>query len=137
VSTGHFRRIEGTAFDPEVGAASRASAVVLVDAENVRRSTWPNVSLEELVGRARAWAEDAGAEILVVVDGRDRGASGPDVVYTGSESADDWIARRAVELAAASQPYWLVTSDRELRARAGGQAERTIGGGSFLGELLA
>jgi hypothetical protein len=29
-----------------------------------------------------------------------------------------------------------VTSDRELRARAGGPADRTIGGGSFLHELL-
>lgn len=74
--------------------------------------------------------------IVVVVDGRNPDASESDVVYTGSESADDWIARRAAELAAGSQPYWLVTSDRGLRARAGGQAERTIGGGSFLRELL-
>ena len=27
--------------------------------------------------------------------------------------------------------YWLVTSDRELRERAGGRAERVIGGGAF------
>ena len=111
--------------------------MVLVDAENVRRSAWPNVSLAELVDRARAWAEREGAQTVVVVDGRDPERSEPDVVYTGSESADDWIARRAAELAAASQPYWLVTSDRELRSRAGGQAERTIGGGSFLRLLLA
>jgi YacP-like NYN domain len=75
--------------------------------------------------------------IVVVVDGRNPDASESDVVYTGSESADDWIARRADELAAASQRYWLVTSDRGLRARAGDQAERTIGGGSFLRSLPA
>jgi predicted RNA-binding protein with PIN domain len=102
----------------------------------VRRSAWPNVSVEELIERARAWAERAGMPVVVVVDGRDPAQSEADVVYTGSEIADDWIARRAAELAAASQPYWLVTSDRGLRARAGGQAERTIGGGSFLRELL-
>jgi hypothetical protein len=72
---------------------------------------------------------------MVVVDGGDCGASGADLVYTGPETADDWIAGRAAELAADSHPYWLVTSDRELRARAGGHAERTIGGGSFLREL--
>lgn len=108
----------------------------MLDAENVRRSTWPNVSVEELVERARAWSKRTGMPVVVVVDGRNPEASEADVVYTGSESADDWIARRAAELADASQPYRLVTSDRELRARAGGQAERTIGGGSFLRELL-
>jgi hypothetical protein len=48
-------------------------------------------------------------------------------IGTGPESADDWIARRAAEL----DDYWLVTSDRELRERAGVRAERVIGGGSF------
>ena len=86
--------------------------------------------------RVRAWAERAQMPIVVVVDGRDSAENEPDVVFTGSESADDWIARRSVELAAGSRPYWLVTSDRGLRDRAGGQAERTIGGGSFLRELL-
>jgi hypothetical protein len=32
-------------------------------------------------------------------------------------------------------PYWLVTSDRGLRERAGERAERVIGGGSFVREL--
>ncbi len=32
-------------------------------------------------------------------------------------------------------PYWLVTSDRELRERAGADAERIVGGGAFLAEL--
>jgi hypothetical protein len=47
------------------------------------------------------------------------------------ESADDWLIRRAAEF----KPYWLVTSDRELREVAGREAERTVGGGSFAGEL--
>ena len=94
------------------------------------------MSVEELLDHARIWSERIGMPVTVVVDGRNPAASEPDVVYTGSETADSWIARRAAELAAESQPYWLVTSDRELRARAGGQAERTIGGGSFLRELL-
>jgi rRNA-processing protein FCF1 len=59
---------------------------------------------------------------------------GVDVVGTGAESADDWITRRAAEL---SESYVLVTSDRELRERAGGNADRIIGGGAFARELAA
>jgi hypothetical protein len=54
-----------------------------------------------------------------------------DIIGTGAETADDWIAREAARF----QPYWLVTSDRELRRRVGGGAERIIGGGSFAAEL--
>jgi hypothetical protein len=101
---------------------------VLVDARNVLRSRWPNVPEAELVERCRAWAEEQGLTALLVFDG-----PAPDgAIGTGEERADDWIARAAAELDA---PYWLVTSDRELRERAGGNAERTIGGGSFLREL--
>ncbi len=53
--------------------------VTLVDAENVRRSQWPNVTSEQLVELVRAWAEATGARALVVFDGRppgvDAGAS--------------------------------------------------------------
>jgi hypothetical protein len=56
----------------------------------------------------------------------------PVVVFEGEETADDRIAR---ETAALADPYWLVTSDRGLRARAGQRAERVIGGGSFVREL--
>jgi rRNA-processing protein FCF1 len=56
----------------------------------------------------------------------------PIVVFEGEETADDRIAREAAEL---EGPYWLVTSDRELRERAGRRAERVIGGGSFAREL--
>ena len=93
-------------------------ATVLVDGENVRRSTWPNLSRRELEERAQAWAEANAHEVLVVWE-------------RAGESADDWIARHARD----HRPYWLVTSDRELRERAGGDAERVIGGGSFLREL--
>jgi rRNA-processing protein FCF1 len=67
---------------------------------------------------------------LVVFDGR-APVEAEDVVGTGREIADDWIAREA----ALHAPYWLVTSDRELRERAGRNAERVIGGGSFAREL--
>jgi hypothetical protein len=56
----------------------------------------------------------------------------PVVVFEGGETADDRIAREAAEL---DGPYWLVTSDRGLRERAGGRAERVIGGGGFAREL--
>lgn len=54
------------------------------------------------------------------------------VVFEGDETADDRIAREAAEL---DEPYWLVTSDRGLRKRVAGRAERVIGGGSFAREL--
>ena len=105
--------------------------VVLVDARNVLRSRWPNVPAEELVERCAAWADEQGTEAILVFDGRAPAGA----VATGPESADDWIAGRASELRAGGTPYALVTSDRELRGRAGEHAERTVGGGAFLGEL--
>ena len=100
---------------------------VLVDARNVLRSLWPNLAEAEVVERTRAWAAEQDVEVEIVFDGRaPEGGIG-----TGAESADDWIARRAAEL----ESYWLVTSDRELRERAGGRAERVIGGGSFARDL--
>jgi hypothetical protein len=95
---------------------------VLVDANNVRRSVWPNVSGEELVERCRAWALEHGHEI--------------DVVFDGTVSADDQIAERAARLRAEGRPFWLVTSDRGLRSRAEAGAGRVIGGGTFVRELL-
>jgi hypothetical protein len=102
--------------------------VVLVDARNVLRSRWPNVPEGELVERTREWAEREGVRALLVFDG----GAPEGGIGTERESADDWIARTAGELA---EPYWLVTSDRELRARAGEGADRTIGGGTFLRDL--
>jgi hypothetical protein len=106
------------------------SPTVVVDARNVLRSRWPNIPEQELVELAREWAERNGLEVLLVFDGS-APEQADDVVGTGRESADDWIAREALLYA----PYWLVTSDRELRRRAGTGAERVIGGGSFAGEL--
>jgi len=107
--------------------------LVLVDAPNVRRSLWPNLSPERLVELLARWADAEGVEAIAVFDGSaPDGISGIEVVGTGAESADDWITRRAAEL---SEPYVLVTSDRELRERAGGNAERIVGGGAFAREL--
>jgi predicted RNA-binding protein with PIN domain len=109
--------------------------IVLVDAPNVRRSTWPNLSPEGLVELLARWAEGEGAEVIAVFDGpAPEPAPGVEVVGTERESADDWITRRAADL---SEPYVLVTSDRELRERAGGNANRIIGGGAFARELAA
>ena len=94
-----------------------AASVVFVDAENVRRSAWPNVSGAELERLVANWASREGVEARVV--------------FEGEETADDRIAREA----AGEERYWLITSDRGLRDRAGGRAERVIGGGSFLRRL--
>ncbi len=103
-------------------------ALVLVDAENVRRSQWPNIAKLELVEPVRAWAKEEGHDAVIVFDVR-APVVAPDVVAT--PDADDWITERAAEL----DSYWLVTSDRELRERAGERAERVIGGGAFANEL--
>jgi hypothetical protein len=87
---------------------------VLVDAENVRRSLWPNIGREELVELVAAWGK--------------REAHRPLVFFEGDESADDRIARWAAD---PQGPFWLVTSDRGLRERASAGADRVIGGGPF------
>jgi hypothetical protein len=101
-------------------------ALVVVDAENVRRSQWPNVSRDDLVRRAREWAAGEQHDLLVVFDGTPPEAA-PDLV--GARNADDAIVELAEEL---DRPWWLVTSDRALRARVGGRPERILGGGSFV-----
>ena len=93
-------------------------ATVLVDAENVRRSLWPNMPGEELVERSAAWGEYEGHHVQVV--------------WEGSESGDDQIAVLVRKL---EPPVWVVTSDRELRERVREHADRVIGGGSFAREL--
>src|SRR5918998_4778089 len=91
---------------------------VFVDAENVRRSLWPNIPRDELVRLVEAWGERQGVR--------------PVVVFEGEETADDRIAREAAQLA---EPYWLVTSDRGLRDRAGGRPARGLRGGPFPRDL--
>jgi hypothetical protein len=99
--------------------------LVIVDAENVRRSVWPNLSPEELVARTRAWAVREGHDLLIVFDGS-APEEAPDLV--GSSYADDEIVRVAEE---AEGPLWVVTSDRGLRARLAGLVDRVLGGGAF------
>jgi hypothetical protein len=43
--------------------------IVLVDAPNVRRSLWPNLSPERLVELLARWAEREGVEAVAVFDG--------------------------------------------------------------------
>lgn len=93
-------------------------ATVLVDAENVRRSLWPNIPRDELEELCDRWAKRHGHEV--------------EVVWEGAGSADDRIAREVTEL---EPPVWVVTSDRGLRERVDGHAERVLGGGSFAREL--
>jgi len=100
--------------------------LVVVDAENARRSLWPNLSREELVRRARVWAAREGHELLVVFDGP-APEDAPDLV--ASPNADDAIVQLAGGL---ERPWWLVTSDRGLRARVGEAPERLLGGGTFV-----
>jgi predicted RNA-binding protein with PIN domain len=120
---------------------ARATPVVLVDALNVLRSTWPNIPAAELVELCGDWAAAEDCRVVVVFDGSAPTAAVDDApvepVSTGAESADDSIARRAVGLRDRDEPFWLVTSDRELRTRAGDAAERVIGGGTFARTLLA
>jgi hypothetical protein len=99
-------------------------ATVYIDGRNVQRSQWPNLSDEELLDRANAWADRHGHEVVVVFDGKAPAGA----VGTSGESADDWLIREVPKHPGA----WLVTSDRELRDRAGADAARLIGGGTFL-----
>jgi predicted RNA-binding protein with PIN domain len=111
---------------------------VLVDGRNVLRSQWPNIPEDELVKLACEWAERNDVRAVLVFDGRAPTSPESDhcsVVGTTGESADDWLMRRAAELRAGGERFWLVTSDRALRDVAGDGAERTIGGGSFANEL--
>jgi hypothetical protein len=100
--------------------------LVVVDAENVRRSLWPNLSREELVARAREWATAEGHELLIVFDGGPP-EEAPDLV--GAPDADDEIVRISTSL---DRPHWVATSDRALRRRLDGRPERIVGGGTFV-----
>lgn len=93
-------------------------AIVLVDAENVRRSVWPNLSRKELLERVEAWGERGGVRAEVVFEGH-------------GETADDRIVAEAAKLHEQGEEVWVATSDRELRERLQPYAKRIIGGGSF------
>jgi hypothetical protein len=101
-------------------------ALVIVDAENVRRSIWPNVSREDLVARAREWARREGHDLVIVFDGP-APEQARDLV--GSQHADDEIVRIATS---ERRPFWVATSDRGLRDRLADRPERIVGGGTFV-----
>ena len=105
--------------------------LVVVDAENVRRSLWPNLSVAELVARSRSWAKREGHELLVVFDGVPPDDA-PDLA--GAPHADDEIVARVER---AEGAVWVVTSDRELRGRVEAHVERIVGGGTFARALVA
>jgi hypothetical protein len=121
-----------------VSVPGGGACVVLVDGENTRRSVWPNIGPRKLVERCRRWAEEHDVRVVVAFDG-DAPSVEPDdrvvALGSGDRSADDVIAGEAERLRAAGERFWVVTSDRELRARASPGAERVIGGGSFAREL--
>jgi hypothetical protein len=94
-------------------------AIVLVDGENVRRSTWPNVGRRELEALCERWGQAHGHHVVVV--------------WESAESADDRIAREA---RLAPEPLWVVTSDRGLRDRVRPQVQQFVGGGAFVRELI-
>ena len=112
--------------------------VVLVDARNVIRSRWPNLREDWFLERTRAWGEREGVRALVVFDGHAPAWEDDDrmsVEGTGREIADDRIAEEAGRLAGENRRVWLVSSDRGLRSRVAPYVARTIGGGTFAGEL--
>ena len=80
---------------------------------------WPNIDADELVELSEDWGRENDVDVEVVFEPQ-------------GETADEWLIREASRF----KPYWLVTSDRELRDLAGPGAERVIGGGSFARELL-
>jgi hypothetical protein len=117
--------------------------VAVVDARNALRSRWPNLREDWFLERVSRWASRESVRALVVFDGRAPGGlvgeadlDGRTTLVGAGGSADDWIAERIPELAAHDR-VWLVSSDRGLRARVAPHVVRTIGGGSFAGELEA
>jgi predicted RNA-binding protein with PIN domain len=111
------------------------AGTVVVDAENVRRSAWPNVSRQRLVGLVARWVAREGVGAVVVFDG----PPPPMAVPVGVElrgvagtSADDLIVRLVPTL---SGRVTVATSDRALRDRLSRFGAEIRGGGSFLEEL--
>ena len=113
---------------------SDAPVKVLIDARNVQRSRWPNLSDSELVELAealgrRTWAR-ARDRVRRAALRTERSEQVAKVPTTG------WLAK-PTRLAEAGEPFWLVTSDRELRERAGPGADKVVGGGTFVRELTS
>ena len=81
------------------------------------------MSADELVDLVRVWAEKENVRAVTVFDGHEPGEEERDgvvVVWTGSETADDWIVRESARF----KPYWLVNlRSRVARASARSRAD--------------
>lgn len=109
---------------------------LIVDAENVRRSLWPNLSRAGLVRLCGLYAQADDRDVTVVFDGSAPAVETPvRVVLVASEGrgADDVIA----ELGRAyAPPVAVATSDRALRERLPAGVA-VLGGGAFARALVA
>lgn len=111
------------------------SPTIVVDAENVRRSIWPNVARDELIRLCGVRAGATGDDLVVVLDGpppHGPASAGVRVVGEAGRSADDLIVELVTSLAG---PVTVATSDRGLRARLP-DGVAVVGGGRFVRLLL-
>jgi hypothetical protein len=109
---------------------------IVVDAENVRRSVWPNVSREELVALCGRLSRDEALDVVVVFDGPAGEIDAPPGVTLLGErgrTADDLIVELSTALPAGGGS--VATSDRGLRSRLE-TGVSVIGGGTFVRDLL-
>lgn len=120
-----------------MGIAGRNPRFVawVVDGNNVmgaRADGWwrdRDGAMQRLVNALDDFAEDSGEEVAVVFDGRDRDLQATRVDVAFASHADDAIAARAGE------GVCVVTSDRELAARARARGAEVVGAGAFLRRL--
>jgi hypothetical protein len=112
---------------------------IIIDGQNVRRSTWPNVDEQRLVDELERWVESehADAELVVYFDAsRVIAAAGNRADVRLVPYADDELVTLARERVRAGHVVLVATSDRELRRRLEAVgAEVAWGGGRMLGEL--
>jgi rRNA-processing protein FCF1 len=110
--------------------------VLVVDAENVRRSIWPNVPLDELVELCARHAEREALDVVVALDGPPAQLAADQVPLLAEpgRSADDLIVAHVAGLAPGTAT--VATSDRALRERLDAHLVSFVGGGAFVRELL-
>ncbi|MCW2928122.1 MAG: YacP-like domain [Thermoleophilia bacterium] len=121
------RYVKRTTDDSATAASAQA------DADRVRVRL-----LDALLG----WTVEFNHELYIVFDGAgpvgvgDHPWGNGTVVGSGDMDGDTVIERYAASLARASRPYWLVTSDADLREVAGARSERTLEADAFATELI-
>ena len=107
----------------------------LVDGNNVmgaRADGWwrdRHGAMQRLVNALDDFADATGDEVAVVFDGADRGLQAVRAGVAFAAHADDAIAARA------APGTTVVTSDRELAARARANGADVVGAGTFLRRL--